>query len=91
MSSNIDANTSAVAHHIADGAVTFPYAIDAHHAVSRFPHEWSHEPWIRPDEKVFDMTPLVLLVGSDKGGVGKTMIARALLDFLRCAAQRVRY
>lgn len=45
MSLKIAANMSAVVHHIVDGAVTFPYAIDAHSAVSRFPNEWSHEPW----------------------------------------------
>lgn len=45
MSIKIAANMSAVAHHIIDGAYTFPYAIDAHSAVSRFPAEWSHEPW----------------------------------------------
>jgi CO dehydrogenase nickel-insertion accessory protein CooC1 len=28
------------------------------------------------------MVPLIIIVGADKGGVGKTMIARALLDFL---------
>jgi hypothetical protein len=45
MSIKISASQSAVAHHIIDGAFTFPYAIDAHSAVSRFPGEWSHEPW----------------------------------------------
>lgn len=45
MSIKISAAMSAVAYHIADGAFTFPYAIDAHSAVSRFPLEWSHEPW----------------------------------------------
>lgn len=45
MSLKIDANMSAVAHHIIDGATTFPYAIDAHSAVSRFPGEWSLTPW----------------------------------------------
>jgi hypothetical protein len=78
MSSNIDAGTSAIAHHIADGAVTFAYAIDAHHAVSRFPQEWSFTPWRAAD---VDMTPLVVIVGADKGGVGKTMVSRALLDY----------
>jgi hypothetical protein len=86
MSPDIDAGTSAVAHHIVEGAVTFPYAIDAHQAVSRFPQEWSHEPWIRPDERVFDMTPLVIIVGADKGGVGKTMTTRTLLDYLKSNA-----
>lgn len=46
----ISANMSAIAHHIIDGPFTFPYAIDAHSAVSRFPGEWSHEPWSREDE-----------------------------------------
>ena len=41
----VSAAMSAVAHHIIDGPFTFPYAIDAHSAVSRFPAEWSHEPW----------------------------------------------
>jgi hypothetical protein len=45
MSLKISANMSAVAHHILTGAFTFPYAVDAHSAVSRFPDEWSHEPW----------------------------------------------
>lgn len=39
------AGTSATAHHIAHGATLFPYAIDAHSAVSRHPHEWSLAPW----------------------------------------------
>lgn len=46
----ISANQSAVAHHIVDGPKTFPYAIDAHSAVSRFPKEWSHAPWSLEDE-----------------------------------------
>ena len=41
----IDSNQSAMAFHINDGPVTFPYAIDAHSAVSRFPLEWSADPW----------------------------------------------
>lgn len=45
MSIKVTAAMSAVAHHIVDGPFTFPYAIDAHSAVSRFPAEWSHEPW----------------------------------------------
>jgi hypothetical protein len=49
MAIKINANMSAVAHHIVDGMVTFPYAIDAHSAVSRFPEEWSHEPWPESD------------------------------------------
>lgn len=38
-------NVSKTAHHIDDGAVVFPYAVDAHSAVSRFPDEWSFTPW----------------------------------------------
>jgi len=49
MAIKIDSNMSAVAHHIIDGAVDFPYAIDAHSAVARFPGEWSHEPWSQAD------------------------------------------
>jgi hypothetical protein len=50
MSIKISANQSMVAHHIIDGPVTFPYAVDAHSAVSRFPGEWSKEPWSREAE-----------------------------------------
>jgi hypothetical protein len=50
MSIKISANQSMVAHHIIDGPVTFPYAVDAHSAISRFPHEWSKEPWSREAE-----------------------------------------
>ena len=49
MAIKIDTNQSAVAYHIVDGAVTFPYAIDAHHAVSNFPLEWSETPWNTED------------------------------------------
>lgn len=45
MSIKISANMSAVAHHVIDGPFTFPYAIDAHSAISRFPKEWSEKPW----------------------------------------------
>jgi hypothetical protein len=45
----IDSNMSAVAYHVIDGQQTFPYAIDAHSAVSRFPGEWSFEPWSTED------------------------------------------
>lgn len=41
----IDATSQMTAHHIVDGAVVFPYAVDAHSAVSRHPHEWSMTPW----------------------------------------------
>jgi colicin import membrane protein len=46
----IEENRSAVAHHIVDGPVPFPYAVDAHSAVSRFPLEWSAEPWTQERE-----------------------------------------
>jgi hypothetical protein len=92
MSPDIDAGTSAVAYHIVDGAVTFPYAIDAHHAVSRFPSEWSHAPWSgrSDDESAFDMTPLVIIVGADKGGVGKTTISRTLMDYFKAQGAEYR-
>lgn len=45
MSLKLDANTSATAYHVKDGAQVFPYAIDAHSAVARFPKEWSMTPW----------------------------------------------
>jgi hypothetical protein len=79
MSSRIDANT---AYHIVDGLFTFQFTIDARHAVSRFPSEWSLTPWSAADAgRVFDMTPQVVIVGADKGGVGKTMVSRTLLDY----------
>lgn len=31
------------------------------------------------------MVPTIMLVGADKGGVGKTMVARALVEYLRTA------
>lgn len=49
MSLKIDVNRSATAFHINDGAVVFPYAVDAQHAVSSHPLEWSNEPWTRQD------------------------------------------
>src|SRR6266566_3258433 len=51
MSLKIDVNRSAVAYHITDGATTFPYAVDAHHAVSAHPKEWSFTPWTKNGEK----------------------------------------
>jgi hypothetical protein len=45
MSIKIDAASAKVAYHVEDGAVNFPYAVDAHSAVSRFPNEWSFTPW----------------------------------------------
>jgi hypothetical protein len=77
MSPKIDANT---AYHVADGAFTFQFVVDARHAVSRFPSEWSRTPWPAAD-KDLDMTPQVFIAGADKGGVGKTMVSRALLDY----------
>lgn len=41
----IDAAAPATAHHVVLGATVFPYAVDAHSAVSRHPNEWSHAPW----------------------------------------------
>lgn len=49
MSLKIDANMSATAFHIDDGAFLFPYAIDAQHAVQNHPLEWSMTPWSRAD------------------------------------------
>ena len=41
----IGTNQSATAHHIIDGPVHFPYAVDAHHAIGTHPFEWSADPW----------------------------------------------
>ena len=49
MALKIDANMSATAHHIVDGPVLFPYAIDAQSAISRHPDEWSADPWSQAD------------------------------------------
>jgi hypothetical protein len=76
-----------VAYHNIDGPFTFQFATDARHAVSRFPAEWSWSPWPAHDagvgrtDRFSGMTPLVVIVGADKGGVGKTTIARTLLDY----------
>jgi hypothetical protein len=45
----IDTNQSVVAYHIVDGPVTFNYPVDARHAVSSHPNEWSMEPWSQED------------------------------------------
>lgn len=45
MSLKIDTNMSAVAYHVVDGAVTFQYGVDAQHAISSHPNEWSSTPW----------------------------------------------
>lgn len=45
MSLKIDASRSATAYHIDDGAVVFPYAIDAHQAATNHPLEWKMDPW----------------------------------------------
>jgi len=45
MAIKIDANQSATAFHINDGAVLFPYAVDAQSAIGRHPLEWSDKPW----------------------------------------------
>jgi hypothetical protein len=65
-----------VAYHVIDGPFDFKFSVDAQHAVSRFPTEWSRTPW-----RVLGMTPVVYIVGADKGGVGKTTIARTLMDY----------
>lgn len=49
MALKIDTNQSATAYHITQGAVLFPYAIDAQHAISAHPLEWSDAPWSRAD------------------------------------------
>lgn len=49
MALKLDTNMAAVAHHIVDGPVTFPYAVDAQSAISRFPDEWSELPWSQQD------------------------------------------
>jgi hypothetical protein len=49
MALKIDANHSATAFHVNDGAVLFPYAVDAQHAISNFPHEWRATPWSQAD------------------------------------------
>jgi predicted GTPase len=36
----------------------------------------------RRDEREPDQKPAVLIVGADKGGVGKTTISRTLLDYM---------
>lgn len=45
MALKIDENMSATAYHITEGATVFPYAIDAQHAISSHPKEWSATPW----------------------------------------------
>jgi hypothetical protein len=82
-----------VAHHIVDGAVDFKFETDRRHAISRFPAEWSPTPWpvhdvgivtgSGGDERAFEVTPILICTGSDKGGVGKTLMARAILDYLK--------
>jgi len=49
MSLKIDANQSATAYHIDDGAVFFNYAVDAMQACSAHPGEWSMTPWSQED------------------------------------------
>jgi hypothetical protein len=66
MSIKISGSQSAVAYHIVNGPFTFPYAVDAHSAVSRFPGEWSFTPWSleaeskareAAGEEVLELTP----------------------------------
>jgi hypothetical protein len=49
MALKIEPNNSATAYHVNDGAVLFPYAVDAQQAVSRFPGEWRATPWSQAD------------------------------------------
>lgn len=49
MSLKIDTNQSVVAYHIVDGPTTFAYAVDATHAISSHPNEWSMTPWSTDD------------------------------------------
>lgn len=49
MALKIDTNQSATAFHINTGATLFPYAIDAQHAISNHPLEWSDSPWSQAD------------------------------------------
>lgn len=51
MALKLDANTSATAYHVENGPQVFPYAIDAHSAVSRFPDEWSFTAWASDGSK----------------------------------------
>jgi hypothetical protein len=49
MALKIEPNQSATAYHITSGATVFPYAVDAVHAVSSHPLEWSDTPWSQQD------------------------------------------
>jgi hypothetical protein len=49
MSLKIEVNNSATAYHIIDGAVLFPYAVDARHAIGTHPAEWKATPWSAED------------------------------------------
>lgn len=49
MALQINTDMSAIAYHIVDGPVTFQYAVDAQHAVSSHPNEWSSTPWSQED------------------------------------------
>jgi hypothetical protein len=42
--------------------------------------------WHSTKAKHMSKTPVVIIVGADKGGVGKTMVSRALLDYLKANA-----
>jgi hypothetical protein len=43
-----------VAYHVVDGPVTFEFATDVKHAISRFPGEWSRTPWPAPPVRTDD-------------------------------------
>jgi hypothetical protein len=49
MALKIDANQGATAYHVNDGAVRFPYAVDARHAIASHPLEWRDAPWSQAD------------------------------------------
>lgn len=43
-----------------------------------------------PVETTRRRAPLIIIIGADKGGVGKTMVARALMDYIAAQRQPVR-
>jgi hypothetical protein len=75
MSLKIDAATAKVAYHVEDGAMTFPYAVDAHSAVARFPKEWSFTPWAGDGSK---SAPVVEIPGDWQDQSPSSRIALAL-------------
>lgn len=49
----------------------------------------SDAPPLLPSAPATDQVPVIVLVGADKGGVGKTTVARALADYLRASKPRL--